>query len=69
MGISLVFNDRCPVCNLAVNVYSDKGSIGIPETHVPGLEHDGDCTRIVLFHPACAPPYVKEYHSRVLGRN
>ena len=59
-------SSRCPACGNEVKW--NLNGLAIPETHVPGLEHDGEPMRLIFYHPECAPDFVKAYHEW-LARN
>jgi len=60
MKIEVEIGELCPVCQCRVRV-----GIALPETHVPGLEIDGNPLRIVVYHNECAPKFAHDYHDRL----
>ncbi len=59
--LNITVRDTCPICDLPIRLNSDKGALLIPETHIPGF-YLGKSSRLIGFHPECAPDYVLKYH-------
>jgi hypothetical protein len=56
----VTYAERCTICQCAAT--PGKDVLAVPETHIPGLELDGNPLRFYLFHMACAPDFARDYH-------